>query len=255
LFWLTRGTIRITAEFHPIMATGPKVLFIPASMPLSLELPTQLQGHVAYFPNLADLELPQTSLCLTPSSAEAQVELTGLIERMARLEDQDTPSARRMKRGFGLLLSAMLERETLISNQRDRDATHRLRTQIKKPSKSAQLLSRFAALLAQGFNAQLGVSDYAARLDVTPTHLTRICREITGRTALALINEVLMAEARRRLVDTDDSAAKIARDLGYSSPAYFTRAFGQETGTTPTAYRDQKQGQWSARATDSPCFT
>jgi len=226
------------------MATGPKILFIPASMLLSLELPTQLQGLVAYFPNLADLELPQTSLCLTPSSAEAQVELTGLIERMARLEDQDTPSARRMKRGFGLLLSAMLERETLISNQRDRDATHRLRTQIKKPSKSAQLLSRFAALLAQGFNAQLGVSDYAARLDVTPTHLTRICREITGRTALALINEVLMAEARRRLVDTHDSAAKIARDLGYSSPAYFTRAFGQETGTTPTGHRDQKQGQW-----------
>jgi len=244
LFWLTRGTTRITADLHPIMATGPKILFIPASMLLSLELPTQLQGHVAYFPNLADLKLPQTSLCLTPSSAEAQVELTGLIERMARLEDQDTPSARRMKRGFGLLLSAMLERETLISNQRDRDATHRLRTQIKKPSKSAQLLSRFAALLAQGFNAQLGVSDYAARLDVTPTHLTRICREITGRTALALINEVLMAEARRRLVDTHDSAAKIARDLGYSSPAYFTRAFGQETGTTPTGHRDQKQGQW-----------
>ena len=255
LFWLTRGTTRITADLHPIMATGPKMLFIPASMLLSIELPTQLQGQLAYFPNLADLELPQTSLCLTPSSAEAQVEMTGLIERMARLEDQDTPSARPMKRGYGLLLKAMLERERLISSQRDRDATHRLRTQIKKPSISAQLLSRFAALLAQGFNAQLGVSDYAARLDVTPTHLTRNYREITGRTALALINELLMAEARRRLVDTHDSAAKIARDLGYSSPAYFTRAFGQETGTTPTGYRDQKQGQWSARATDSPCFT
>ena len=126
--------------------------------------------------------------------------------------------------------------------------------EVLPASKSAQLLSRFAALLAQGFNAQLGVSDYAARLDVTPTHLTRICREITGRTALALINEVLMAEARRRLVDTDDSAAKIARDLGYSSPAYFTRAFGQETGTTPTGYREQKRGNGTARATDSPCF-
>jgi len=58
LFWLTRGTTRITADLHPIMATGLKMLFIPASMLLSIELPTQLQGHVAYFPNLADLELP-----------------------------------------------------------------------------------------------------------------------------------------------------------------------------------------------------
>ena len=57
-----------------------------------------------------------------------------------------------------------------------------------------------------------------------------------------------MAEARRRLVDTDDSAAKIARDLGYSSPAYFTRAFGQETGTTPTGYREQKKGAMAQHA-------
>ncbi|MGB0353603.1 MAG: helix-turn-helix domain-containing protein [Paracoccaceae bacterium] len=46
----------------------------------------------------------------------------------------------------------------------------------------------------------------------------------------------------------------MARDLGYSSPAYFTRAFGQETGTTPTGYREQKRGNGTARATDSPCF-
>ncbi|MDB2548444.1 hypothetical protein N9X60_02495 [Paracoccaceae bacterium] len=71
---------------------------------------------MAYFRNLADLELPQISLCLTPNPAEALVELKCLIERMAQLEDQDTPSTRRMKRGFGLLLSTMLERETLMSN-------------------------------------------------------------------------------------------------------------------------------------------
>jgi AraC-like DNA-binding protein len=56
------------------------------------------------------------------------------------------------------------------------------------------------------------------------------------------------------LVDTHDSAAIIARDLGYSSPAYFTRAFGQETGTTPTGYRDQKQGQWHSTRHRQPLF-
>ncbi len=244
LFWITRGTIRASADLHPMAATGPKILFIPAGMLFCLELPTQLQGHIAYLPNLADLELPHMAVSISPSSAEVQVELTGLIERMGRLEGQSSAGTERMKRAYGLLLSALLEREKAISDQRDRDASHRMRSFAKKPSKSSQLLSRLAALLAKERSAKLGVADYAERLDITPTHLTRICREITGRTALDLINEAIMYEARRLLLDTNLTAAQISRNLGYSSPAYFTRAFGQETGTTPILYRSAHEGPW-----------
>ncbi|MDB2548445.1 hypothetical protein N9X60_02500 [Paracoccaceae bacterium] len=60
-----------------------------------------------------------------------------------------------------------------------------------------QFLSRFAVTLALGFNAELGVYDYAVSLDVSSTHLIRICHEITGRTALALINEIPMTAPQK----------------------------------------------------------
>ncbi len=46
-----------------------------------------------------------------------------------------------------------------------------------------------------------------------------------------------MHEARRLLRDTDMPAREVAETLSFSSPAYFTRAFQQATGRTPTEFR------------------
>ncbi|WP_443062916.1 AraC family transcriptional regulator [Streptomyces sp. NBC_00440] len=35
--------------------------------------------------------------------------------------------------------------------------------------------------------------------------------------------------------------ARIAREVGYPGPAYFTRVFTRHVGTTPTAFRRQQQ--------------
>jgi AraC-like DNA-binding protein len=74
-------------------------------------------------------------------------------------------------------------------------------------------------------------------LQVTPTHLSRVCREASGRPAHALLVERIMSEARRLLIDTDMPAREIAETLGFSSAAYFTRAFHQATARTPTEFR------------------
>jgi AraC-like DNA-binding protein len=39
------------------------------------------------------------------------------------------------------------------------------------------------------------------------------------------------------LSETDQPVGQIARDLGFTSPAYFTRAFQHQTGKTPSAFR------------------
>ena len=49
--------------------------------------------------------------------------------------------------------------------------------------------------------------------------------------------ERIMYEARRLLLETDMPAREIAEHLGFSSAAYFTRAFAQATGRTPSDFR------------------
>jgi len=100
-----------------------------------------------------------------------------------------------------------------------------------------QLVTRFRALLERQEGAALSVSAHAARLAVTPAHLNRTVKAVTGRTAGALIHDRVLLAAKRNLVFTDQSIAEIAFALGFSSPSYFTRFFSAQTGETPRGFR------------------
>jgi AraC family transcriptional activator of pobA len=83
----------------------------------------------------------------------------------------------------------------------------------------------------------LALADYARALGVTPTHLSRVARALTGRPASRLILERRLLEARRALAYTSMQVAEIAYMLGYGDPAYFARVFAQACGESPSAFR------------------
>ena len=83
----------------------------------------------------------------------------------------------------------------------------------------------------------MNVADFAAALGVTPTHLTRCCNTACGRPASALLQDRRIFEARKLLAETRIPVGKIAEQLGFNSPAYFTRAFQHLTGKSPSAFR------------------
>ncbi|MDO9525330.1 MAG: helix-turn-helix transcriptional regulator, partial [Gemmobacter sp.] len=87
------------------------------------------------------------------------------------------------------------------------------------------------------FRTGAGVGDIAASLGVTPTHLSRVCRLTTGRSAKAILADRVIFEARRMLSETRLPVGTVATQLGFTSPAYFTRAFQHHTGQTPTDFR------------------
>lgn len=99
------------------------------------------------------------------------------------------------------------------------------------------LQRRFEALIDTRFREHLGVADYAAKLAVSPTHLTRVMRQATGRSASAAIEERLIREARRNLAYSNLSISEVAYQLGFADPAYFSRVFSRATGMAPRAFR------------------
>ncbi|WP_372884062.1 helix-turn-helix domain-containing protein [Shimia sp.] len=104
------------------------------------------------------------------------------------------------------------------------------------------LLHRFETLLEKHAADHLGVAQYAERLGVTPTHLSRVMRRATGRSALAAIEQHMIREARRNLAFTNLSVSEIAYQLGYVDPAYFSRVFKRATGLSPRAFRHSLEG-------------
>jgi len=101
------------------------------------------------------------------------------------------------------------------------------------------LQRRFEALVEAHYTEHLAVADYARRLAVTPTHLSRVMRAATGRPASATITDRLIREARRNLAYSNLSISEIAYALGYHDPAHFSRVFSRATGLSPRAFRQK----------------
>lgn len=101
----------------------------------------------------------------------------------------------------------------------------------------SRIVIRFLRLVEADFRNRVPLADYARRLGVSVTHLTRMCRETLGSSALSVVHDRIMLEARRNLVYTTMSVAEISEALGFSDPAYFSRFFTARTGARPTAFR------------------
>lgn len=81
------------------------------------------------------------------------------------------------------------------------------------------------------------VADLAAEIGVSRATLSRRFTALVGEPPLAYLSRWRMELAARRLRDTGESAAVIARSVGYSSEFAFSRAFSRSRGLPPGQYR------------------
>ena len=99
----------------------------------------------------------------------------------------------------------------------------------------------FMRLLIRHFIEHHDIGFYAERIHITPIHLSRIVRQITGRTVVDYINQMLLMEALWLLQTTNLSIAAIAEHLHFSDQSSFGRFFTRMKGITPKAYRMEQQ--------------
>lgn len=96
----------------------------------------------------------------------------------------------------------------------------------------------FLRLLEAGFRDHHDVAHYAEALGYTPDSLSRETQVRLGRSAKRLIRDRVLLEARRLLQFTDASIKAIAAEVGFADAGHFSKAFKQETGLAPLAFRD-----------------
>jgi AraC-like DNA-binding protein len=225
LLWFTRGQGRVTVGGITRGYGAHNAIFVPAGMMHGFEVGPQTSGTALFFGTDHGLELPEDPLHLRIREVGPQAELSGIIDNIQRESDSDRPGKDRAARHYLGLLSVWLERHLDAADEAPRqDAARRL-------------ARAYADVLERGFRSGKGVQDFARELGVTPTHLTRVCNKTCGRSASDLLHDRLTFEARKLLNETRMPVSKVAELLGFTSAAYFTRAFQHRTGKTPTAFR------------------
>ena len=79
---------------------------------------------------------------------------------------------------------------------------------------------------------------YADQLCLSPKYLSRLIKEVSGKSAPEWIDAYVMLEAKHLLKYTDISIKEIVFKLNFSNQTVFYKYFKAHTGMTPTEYRN-----------------
>ncbi|MGM9697873.1 MAG: helix-turn-helix domain-containing protein [Prevotella sp.] len=106
-----------------------------------------------------------------------------------------------------------------------------------------ELFTLFVEKLRMHAKSQHTVEFYASAVSVTPQYLNRVVRDISGRTASAMVADAVLGEARRMLESTDAPLQQVALAMCFADQSSFTKFFKRLTGVTPLEYRNEVHPQ------------
>lgn len=226
LVWQTRGQTRAIIEGERRGIGAHNVLALPANTMFSMELPRQSFGQVCLIPARGRLLMPDEPTLLSIQDVRHQTELSGLLEALQREQAMERAFADEAVFAYGELVTVWLRRAII---QHGRPET--------RPSAALRLVRAFAALVERDHRTGKPMSAYARALGVTPTHLTRVCRQTSGMTAADMLTQRSLHAARTALELGDRPIIQIAAELGFNSAAYFSRFVQHHTGSSPSGLR------------------
>ncbi|TGN28016.1 helix-turn-helix domain-containing protein [Empedobacter tilapiae] len=107
------------------------------------------------------------------------------------------------------------------------------------PKKSKEFLYalQFKSLIEKSYKDQLTISEYAKKIGISIRNLQRISEAHFGKSPKLMVQEFLLLESKRMLLDPSLQIKEIAYELGFNEPTNFTKFFKKFEKTSPESFR------------------
>ncbi|ABY98285.1 TPA: helix-turn-helix domain-containing protein [Pseudomonas putida] len=238
LLYVQRGQAQVEIEGVRSAIDEAAIQVVPPMTVHGFRFSADIQGYVLTFGTalVANLEqrlgAPLTVLAQPacyPLGHE-RVHLRSLIDTLQQEYQGNAPARAAMLEALVTALMVWISRRQQLGQApRNRDERDRL------------LLGQYLRLVEAHYREHLSVEDFAARLNVPSLQLNQLCRALSGQTALQVVHQRLLLEARRNLIYTRMSIGQLSDSLGFTDPTYFARWFKRLSGQTPNGYRRSGQ--------------
>mgnify|MGYP003279969831 CR=1 FL=1 len=104
-------------------------------------------------------------------------------------------------------------------------------------NKKNSLIYDCQCYIDQHYKEYITVAGIAESIGTSPSYLSRIFKETTGRTIIYTINQKKIEQAKEYLQHTDMKIYEIADALGFENVTYFSHFFKKHTGISPKDYK------------------
>ena len=103
----------------------------------------------------------------------------------------------------------------------------------------AQRLKRMLEFIHNNYTEPITVAKIAAAADIGESECYRCFKRIMGQSPIARLTKYRVHRAANLLTDTNMSITDVCYAVGFNSPSYFTKVFGELLHTTPREYRNR----------------
>jgi len=95
----------------------------------------------------------------------------------------------------------------------------------------------FMLLLEKNYQQERNADYYAAELGLSAKRLNQILKDKLDKTAMQLIHDRIILEAKRQIIHSENTLKEIAYELGFTDRPYFSRFFKKQTGQAPEDFQ------------------
>lgn len=235
IIFLTQGTGFHTIDLNSLKVQPPQLFLVKAGQVHYWEFTAIPKGFVVIFRSdflvhltssdmISGFEQLQTHYFDVQQSEEQAIR--PLFEQMEAEYKSCEEHANRIIASF---LEILLARMIRLSHRQQKNPV----------GTNQQLVNDYQQLIYDNLSNYHLVKDYARLLHVTPKHLNEVCTAASGKTASDILTEVLVLEAKRRLLYTPGTVADIAYALGFNDASNFGSFFKSHATTTPGCFRKE----------------
>ena len=104
--------------------------------------------------------------------------------------------------------------------------------------RSEKIHKDFGRLVIQYYAQERNVAFYAQKLGITSSHLSTTIKQVTGKTCVDIISEMVIMDAKTQLKSTDLPIHEIAYSLNFTNMSFFGKYFKRHVGISPLEYRN-----------------
>ncbi|MCD9023239.1 response regulator transcription factor [Cohnella silvisoli] len=112
-----------------------------------------------------------------------------------------------------------------------------IKAQDKQQSEH-ELIRKVRLYIDEHLDSSLSVTSISDYVAFSPSYLSRVYKQLSGKSLADTIMEARLHKARQLLLETDIKVQDITSAVGFESAAYFIRFFRKYMNMTPMDYRD-----------------
>lgn len=240
ILFIAHGSVEIELEGAHHQLQNASAIVVPAMTIHGFRFSPDVQGHIITLAKpLADHLHALMGESRTLKTADFYtLSQPNRAERIATLVSQIDQEYRQPAPGRHSLLEALVQALVVeLSRLSAYTGSTAKRYAPRQSDKGRQHLECYQALIEAHYREQPSIEQLAEQIGVSSAHLNLLCRQLAGRSALQLLHERLLLEAKRQLTYTNMTIGQVSDSLGFSEPAYFTRFFKRNTTLSPRDFR------------------